>query len=98
MKRKVITSLDASKVSGPDYIPVVVLKNCEPELSNILAEFFSTYLKESCFRDSWKVSSVVPVFTNAEERSIAKNHHPVSFLPVVSKAFEKLVNNRIIDF
>ena len=31
---------DLSKTSGPDCIPVVVLKNCEPELSYILAELF----------------------------------------------------------
>ena len=31
--KKVITNLDLSKASGPDCIPVVVLKNCEPELS-----------------------------------------------------------------
>ena len=31
------------------------------------------------------------------ERSTAKNYHPVSLLSVVSKAFEKLVNNRIVD-
>ena len=36
--KKVITNLDLSKASGPDYIPVVVLQNCEPELSYILAE------------------------------------------------------------
>ena len=38
--KKVITNLDLSTVSGPDCIPVVVLKNCEPELSYILAELF----------------------------------------------------------
>ena len=41
MPKKVITDLDSSKVSGPDFIPVVVLKNCEPELSYILAKFFN---------------------------------------------------------
>ena len=36
---KVITNLNLiNKVSGPDCIPVVVLKNCAPELSFILAE------------------------------------------------------------
>ena len=30
MFKKVITNLDSSKASGPDCIPVVVLKNCEP--------------------------------------------------------------------
>ena len=51
MVKKVIANLDLSKTSGLDCIPVVVIKNCEPELSTT----------------------------------------------VVSKVFEKLVNNRIID-
>ena len=76
---------------------MVVLKNCEAELSYILVELFNKCLKESCFPDCWKVSSVVPVFKNVGERSTAKNYHPVSLLPVVSKVFEKLVNNRIVD-
>ena len=97
MVKKVITNLDSSKASGPDCIPVVVLKNCEPELSCILAKRFSKCLKESCFPDCWKVSSVVPVFKNVGERSAAKNYCPVSLLSVVSKVFEKLVNNRIVN-
>ena len=40
---------------------------------------------------------MVPVFKNVGERSIAKNYHPVSLLSVVSKVFEKLVNNRTVD-
>ena len=95
--KKVITSFDSSKASGPDCIPVVFLKNCEPELSYILAELFNMCLKESCFPDCWKVSLVVPVFKNVGERSTAKNYHPVSLLSVVSKVLEKLVNNRIVD-
>ena len=97
MVKKVITNLDSSKVSGPDCIPVVVLKNCEPELSYILAEPLNNCLNESCFLDCWKVSSVVPVFKNVGERLTAKNYCPVSLLSVVSKVFEKLVNNRIVD-
>ena len=94
MVKKVIMNLDSSKASGPDCIPVVVLKNCDPELSYILAELFNTCLKESCFPDCWKVSSVVLVFKNVVERSTAKNHRPVSLLSVVSKAFEKHVNKK----
>ena len=40
---------------------------------------------------------MVPVFKNVGERSTAKNYHLVSLLSVVSKVFEKLVNNRILD-
>ena len=97
MVKKVIMNLDLSKASGPDCIPVVILKNCEPELSYILAKLFHKCLKESCFPDCWNVLSVVPVFQNVGERSTAKNYCPVSLLSVVSKVFEKLVNNRIVD-
>ena len=97
MVRKVVMNLDLSKASGPDCIPVVVVKNCEPELSYILAEIFNKCLKESCFPDCWKVSYVIPVFKNVGERSTAKNYRPVSLLSVVSKVSEKVVNNRIVD-
>ena len=73
MVQRVIMNLDSSNASGLDCIPMVVLKNCDPELSYILAELFNICLKESCFPDCWKVSSVVPVFKNVGERSTAKN-------------------------
>ena len=48
MVKKVITNLD-SKASGPDSIPVVVLKNYEPELSYILAELFDMCQERDLF-------------------------------------------------
>ena len=39
---------------------------------------------------------MVPVFKNGGERSTSKNYRPDS-LSLVSKVFEKLVNNRIVD-
>ena len=94
MIKKVLTKLNLSETIGPDQIPVVVLKNCGPELSYIIAEF---HLKESCFRDCWIVPLVVPVLNNVKERCLAKNCHPVCLLSVVSKVFEKLLNNRLVD-
>ena len=78
MVKKARMNFDLLKVSGPDCIPVVVLKKCEPELSYIPAELLSKCLKESCFPDYREVSSVVPVFKNVGERSKARNYHPVS--------------------
>ena len=56
--KKVILKLDLSKTFGPDCIPVLVLKNCEPDLSYILAELFKKCLK---------VSLMVYVFENVGE-------------------------------
>ena len=47
----------------------MVLKKYEPELSYILAELFDISLMESCS----SVSSLVFVFKNAGERSMAEN-------------------------
>ena len=90
-------NLDLSKASGSGCIPVVVLKNSEPELSFIRAELFNKCMKESCFQDCWKVSTVVPVFKNIGERSTPKNYCPVTFLSAVSRVFKKLVNNSIVN-
>ena len=83
-------NLDLSKASGPDCIPVTVLKNCEPELSYILADLFTKCPKESCFPDRWKLSSVVPVFKHVRERSTAKNYRPVSLLFWLVKSLKNL--------
>ena len=40
---------------------------------------------------------MAPVFKNVGGRSTAKNCCPISLLSVVSKVFEKLINNRIVD-
>ena len=39
--KKVRANLDLSKTSGPDCIPVVLLKECEPEFSYIISELFN---------------------------------------------------------
>ena len=45
MVKKVTMSLDLSNASGPDYVPVEVLKNYESELLYILTELFIICLK-----------------------------------------------------
>ena len=40
---------------------------------------------------------MVPVFKNVGESCTAKKYHPVSLFFVVSKVFEKLINNRIVN-
>ena len=51
MVKKVITNRDLWKASGSDCIPVLVLKNCEPNLPFILAKLFNKCLKDSFFLD-----------------------------------------------
>ena len=86
-----------ASAKSPDCIPVVVLKYCDLELSYVLAEPFNMYLKESCFVQYWKASSVVPVFKNVGEKCTGKNYFPVSLSSVISKIFEKVLNDKLVD-
>ena len=91
MVENVIKNLDSSKVSGPDCI-----LNFYPEPPYTIVELCNMCLKESCSPDCWKDSLVI-VFKNVRGWSTAKNYLPVSVFSVVSKVFQKLVSNRIVD-
>ena len=97
MAKKVIMSFHLPKESGPYCIPVMVLRNSEPDFSYIIAELFNVCLKGSCFPDCWKVSMGVLVFKDIGDRFTGRNYRPVSLLFVVSKVLAKHVNNRLVD-
>ena len=69
---------------------MVVLKNCEPELSYKLAELSNNWLKESCFPDCWKVSRW-PLYL----RMLGKDLQPKTSTLLVF--FLRLVRGRIVD-
>ena len=43
------------------------------------------------------MARVVPIFKKGD-KSIPGNYRPISILPIISQLFEKLVNNRIVNF
>ena len=95
MVKKVITKLASSKTSSPDCICVVVLNNCEPTLSYQVAQLFKKCLAFQIAGRSHRWSLYL---RKNGERCAPNNYHPlISFLPVDSKIFERLVNNRIVD-
>ena len=55
------------------------------------------YMSEAIFSDYWMILSVIPVFKNDREMSMEKYYHLVYLLSVVSKIFEKLKNNRLVN-
>ena len=62
----------------------------------IVADLFNIGLKESCFPESWKLSSVFFVFKNAGEKCMAKNYRRVCFFTVISKIFGKFVKTDLL--
>ena len=95
MVADVIATLDPSKATDPDEIPVVLLQKCSPEPSPILCRLFKKCIAKSYFPSCWKLASVVSVFKNSGERFDPCTYRPISLLSILSKVFESLINSCI---
>ena len=94
--RRIIKNLDSSKSSGPDGIPVIVLKKCAPELAPVLTKLFRRCMSSGNFPSCWKVASVVPVPKKSCDTSQPSNYRPISLLPIIGKIFESVVNAHLV--
>ena len=91
MVEKIIMNLDLLKASGPECIPVVVLKNCELELSFILAELFNSVLCSLVFQIVGRFRQWSLYLRMLGKRSTAKSYCPVCLLSLVSQVFDHLL-------
>ena len=89
MAEKVITKQDLTKTYGPRCIPVVFVKNCLLEISQVSEGALFFKLLEDLIGG--------PCIQECQESSTGKNYHTFSVLSAVSNVFEKHVNNRLVD-
>ena len=81
---------------GPDGVPLFVYKRCAVFLVKPLLHIFNLILSTSTFPKIWKVSKVVPIPKSKELNNIAL-HRPVTIIPSISKIFETILCERILD-
>ena len=92
-----LRSSDQKKACGHDNLPVKLLVDSAQYISNPLSYIFNLSLQLGQFPDLLKVAKVSPVYKKGD-REQPGNYRPISVLPVLSKIFEKLVNNRLIEY
>ena len=86
---KLLSSLDASKASGPDNIPCRVLKELALEISPVITSICQQSLELSSLPCDWTEAIISPVYKKGKLH-LASNYRPISLTCVVSKIMEHI--------
>jgi hypothetical protein len=92
----VLKSLDEAKVTGPDKIPALLLKNCAVNISSSLCQLFNKSLSCVILPSEWKLANISPIPKRNPIHDVT-NYRPISLLSLVSKVFERCIYNRLIE-
>ena len=82
---------------GLDEISRFFLKIAMPALAEPLSQLFNLSLSAGVFPNQWKIARIAPIYKDGHS-DIRSNYRPISVLPVISKLFEKLVNDQYHNF
>ena len=58
---------------------------------------FNLSMSAGVFPEQWKIARIAPIYKDGQS-DIRSNYRPISVLPVISKLFEKLVNDQYYNF
>ena len=90
-------ALDCSKGSGHDGFSPAALCFVSSEVSGPLSRLINACLEAGHFPDFLKVARVTPVFKDGDPAQFG-NYRPISVLSVISKIFERVIQERLLGF
>ena len=91
---KQIKNLNVKKATIHKNMPPKLLKTSAMVTAETLEHLFKKPLTTRQFPSNLKMTDVAPVFKKNNPLS-KENYKPVSVLPIISKVFEKLMQNQI---
>ena len=94
---KAIDEIKAHAASGPDEIPIQVLKNCKDILAEPIYLIWKHSLKNGTVPACYKESIVTPIHKKGSKVE-AKNYRPVSLTSHIIKIFERVLREKIVHY
>ena len=94
---KLIDNLDPKKSTGPNGVPIFILKILKPFFSVWLSELINLSFTSGIFPDLLKLAKVSPLHKKECKLNFL-NYRPISLLSVFSKIFEKTIYIRIYSY
>ena len=86
-----------SKYTGPQSIPVKLLKLIPDLIITPLCKIISNSFTSGVFPESLKILKVIPIHEEGSTQ-ILDNYRPISLLSVFDKIIEKLMHKRLYSF
>ena len=93
----VINILDAGKSTGPNGIPVFLLKSFRHFFSFWLSTLINLSFETGIFPDILKIAKVHPLHKKGSKLDHL-NYRPISLLSVFSKIYEKIIYDRVYSY
>ena len=88
---EIINNIDSSKAT--DISPKII-KCCSEIIAPNLRKILNDCKNSGYFPDVLKVARVIPLYKTGDE-SDPGNYRPISILPIISKVFEKLIQENV---
>lgn len=92
---RAISSLNSTAV-GCDGINIKFIKIILPYILPTITHIFNHIITTSNFPKYWKIANIIPV-AKKNAPSAPEDFRPISILPSISKAFERLLSTQIIN-
>ena len=93
----IILKLNSKMSSGRDGISNTVIKASMPIISKPLSLIINQVLNTGIFPDNLKIAKVVPLYKKRDD-GLFTNYRPISLLSSVSKIFERVIFNQLIQY
>lgn len=95
--KKQINKINIKKATGKDGISSKILKLSESEISNPISKIINKSFESAVFPDKLKEAQVIPL--HKKSNTLDKgNYRPVSILPMISKIFERSIENQLVEY
>ena len=91
-----LKSFNPRKATGFDNIPGKLLRLAHQELSTPLTYLINASIAQNVFPDQMKCAEVSPIFKKNDKLN-KKNFRPVSILTSISKIFEYIMNDQLLE-
>lgn len=86
------------KATGSDGLGTRILKIAAPAISLSLSQLINHCIDTGTFPSVWKTAKVTPIFKGQGSKDDKNNYRSISVLPLLSKIFEKHINQALYSY